>query len=335
MTVMQRLIHINRGTDGRYLNTPAETRQSRFWAAADGGMVLVTVLILLGLMTALLIEAQVTAHLALRLEQQLCLRTELRAAAAEMAWNALQVLAADSNLQWDHTNEAWATPQERHFPNGITAVVFMTDENRFFDVNNLALRPTAKMARTPQEIVTDLCALSGIPNPAVQAQALKDWIDADLEGVREASFYKDRAPPITVPNAAMECPLELAVVVGETSVVQRLSGILAVLPANRLQAAVPVNVNTVRREVLLGMLGPAQSALVERICRQRDAHPVTSLTQLPESKKLAAFTPFLEVKSSYFSVAARAEKDARTETVYALAHRDAQGQIQVLRWICR
>ena len=68
-------------------------------------MILVTVLLFMAITLALVIQAQVVARMALRFEDRQSLRAQLRVAASEAAWNALRVLAADDNLQVDHTNE--------------------------------------------------------------------------------------------------------------------------------------------------------------------------------------------------------------------------------------
>ncbi|MDP2991505.1 MAG: hypothetical protein Q8O57_13175, partial [Kiritimatiellota bacterium] len=86
---------------------------------SESGMILVTVLLFMAIILALVIQAQVVARMALRFEDRQSLRSQLRVAASEAAWNALRVLSADDNLQVDHTNEPWAAWQTNCLPNTV------------------------------------------------------------------------------------------------------------------------------------------------------------------------------------------------------------------------
>jgi len=148
-------------------------------------MILVTVLLFMAIILALIIQAQVVARMALRFEDRQSLRAQLRVAADEAAWNALRVLAADDNLQVDHTNEPWAAWQTNCLPNTVETIALITDENRYFNVNNLAaipvptLREVGTAVRLPTSIVRDMFAANDWPDPVGETQALKDWMDLD------------------------------------------------------------------------------------------------------------------------------------------------------------
>ena len=136
-------------------------------------MILVTVLLFMAIIIALVIQAQVVARMALRFEDRQSLRAQLRVAAAEAAWNALRVLAADDNLQVDHTNEPWAAWQTNCLPNTVETVALITDENRYFNVNNLAAIPSNAAVRLPVAIVRDIFTANDWPDPVGETQALK------------------------------------------------------------------------------------------------------------------------------------------------------------------
>ena len=334
-------------------------------------MMLVLVLILLGLITALALQAQMVARMALRIGEGKALRAQLRAAATDTAWGALHRLAGDADLQVDHTNEPWAVTEERLLLNGIDTWVRIEDENRRFDVNSLSVRLSADTGRMPVDIITDLLRLLRQPDPAVQAQALKDWIDQDHDGLRETDYYRNLKPPVTIADAFMESPRELAAVLAWSGSSGDLpAGVpagIAVLPArdtasgavggparNTAHSAVggpvrnaapasgrrimPVNLNTADREVILAVLGPEHAGAAAMLCGLRDAGPLVSLTALNRLLKASpdnSWNRYFDVKSSFFSVMARASKNGRVEEIYALVCRDPQGNVDILRWLCR
>lgn len=300
-------------------------------------MVLVLVLILLGLITALVIQAQTSARVALRDAEHKAARTRLRAAAADAAWGALTSLAADEDLQTDHTNEPWAAPVARTLPGGVETTVQVMDENRWFDVNSLAARLPENAPRKPAAIVADLLTLARQPDPALAAQALQDWVDPDHAGLREADYYRKQDPPLTIADALMECPQELGAVLALAGAGGGSAPGLTVLP-DRAARIMPVNVNTAGREALMAILGPEYRSAAYSICGLREAGPLTSLAALNRLLKTGAENPwakYFAVKSSFFSVTARAAQDNWSQEVYALAARDAQGNVEILRWVCR
>ncbi|MFH1477400.1 MAG: hypothetical protein ABIH24_07920 [Verrucomicrobiota bacterium] len=322
---------------------PASTifRHRLTGSAPEAGMILVTVLLFMAIILALVIQVQVAARMALRFEERQSLRAQLRIAASEAAWDALRVLTADDNLQVDHTNEPWAAWQTNCLPNNVTTVVLITDENRYFNVNNLAAIPVAPRqdagtaVRLPAAIVQDIFAASNWPDPVGETQALQDWVDRDLEGMREAGYYHQAHRAWEPPNAPIESPAELDGILNVTRAERRAAPqSLTVLPT-RVERIVPINVNTVGREVLQGVLGAGRSVLAEKICRWRDAHPVTDLHQLMDAKTLANLRPYLDTRSRYFSLAAQADRSGQQETIYALVRRDDHGEVEILRWVQR
>ncbi len=302
-------------------------------SARESGMILVTVLLFMAIILALVIQAQVVARMALRFEDRQSLRAQLRVAAAEAAWNALRVLAADDNLHVDHTNEPWAAWQTNCLPNTVETVALITDENRYFNVNNLAAIPNNATVRLPSSIVQDMFTANDWPDPVGETQALKDWVDRDSEGTREAGYYHQAHLLLVPPNAPMESWAELDGVLNATRTERRAAPpALTILP-DRVERLVPINVNTAGREVLQAVLGAGRSALAEEICRRRDTHPVTALNQVMDAKTLDAFRPYLDTRSRYFSLAAQAARNGQQEAIYALVRRDDQGEVEILRWV--
>jgi type II secretory pathway component PulK len=304
-------------------------------SARESGMILVTVLLFMAIILALVIQSQVVARMALRFEDRQSMRAQLRVAAAEAAWNALRVLAADDNLQADYTNKPWAAWQTNFLPNTVETMALITDESRYFNVNNLATIPSNAAVRLPTAIVQDMFAANDWPDPVGETQALKDWVDRDRGGTRGAGYYHEAHLPLEPPNAPMESPAEMNGVLNATRKEWRAAPPgLTVLP-DRVGQIVPINVNTADREVLRAVLGAGRSVLAEEICRRRDAYPVTDLNQVLDAKTLVALRPYLDTRSRYFSLAAQAARNGREETIYALVRRDNQGEVKILRWVYR
>jgi len=174
------------------------------------------------------------------------------------------------------------------------------------------------------------------PDPVGEAQALKDWIDRDMEGTRGGRAITTRHTwSLEPPNAPMESLAELDGVLNVTRVERRAPPLaLTVLP-DRVERIVPINVNTAGREVLQAVLGAGRNALAEKIFRWRAAHPVTALNQVMDAKTLDTLGPYLDTRSRYFSLAAQAARNGQQETIYALVRRDNQGEIEILRWVYR
>lgn len=314
-----------------------DTSQYRSSRTDERGMVLVLVLVLLGMITALVVQSQMAARMALRIEERKVTRVQLRAAAADAAWEALSRLADDDDRRVDHTNEPWATPGGRQLPNGIETSVRIEDENRRFDVNSLSVRLPETTRRFPEDIVADILALSRQPDPRVQAQVVKDWVDPDHEGLREADYYRSLNPPATIADALMESPRELAEVLARSGSRGGVPPGLVVLP-DRGRRIMPVNLNTADRDVIQAVLGPQNATAATTLIGLRDAGPLASLTVLDRLLKTGQENPwsrYFDVKSSFFSVTARAAQGEDSEEVYALVVRDAQGNVDILRWVCR
>ena len=126
--------------------------------SGESGIILAVVLILLGIIVALVLQAQVLARSCLNLEKARLTRTQLRETAGDGVWHALNKLAADPILLIDHTNEEWAAPMFFQLPSGIDTEIRIIDENRFLDANMLAYVSPSEQWRPSAAIIRDLLA---------------------------------------------------------------------------------------------------------------------------------------------------------------------------------
>jgi type II secretory pathway component PulK len=323
-------------------------RQSSPYIAPDelakkgqSGIVLAAVLILLGIIVALVLQAQVLARSYLNLEKARLTRTQLRETAGDGIWHALNMLAADQVLLVDHTNEEWAATIFMQYPNGIDAEIRIVDENRFIDANMLAYQSPAEQWRPSTAIIRDLLDSEKSPagagqalNPEMQAEIIRDWVDQNMEGAYEKAYYQRKEVQFYPANMPMESREELLWLLNVTTNETPRATALTILPAPERRVE-PINVNTADRQTLLALFGGNNAPLVERIIRGRNAAPILALDQVLDPLTLKRYFSYLSVRSSFFSVHSKANMGLSTEEVYCLAKRDALGNIQIIRWVER
>ena len=312
------------------------------------GGVLVLTLVLLGLLTVLLVQAQAMARGRLRTEQAAADSAALRRAAGEAVQAALQRLADDEDLQVDTTNESWAVREEITTPLGIGVITRVRDEASRFDLNNLAV-PEQGGIRSATDVVMDLLTLCGDFTPVEKVTALRDYLDADAAGLHEAGFYAERTPPELCPNRSLYGWGELLHVAGWSRgdfVRKPRTGSLRTFDADLIDCLtliplprdrpLPINVNTASRETLTGVLGLGQDTLVATLVTLRSLKPIRDLEALAvmaEPGVYEAVKPYLAVRSSLFEIEARAFGSGRSEQVRALASRGQDGRVDVLQWL--
>ena len=312
------------------------------------GMVLIYVLIMVSLVAALVLQAQIAARTVLKREQDHAQRAELRRAAEDAARHALQTLADDDNLRVDSTNDAWAATEEVTTPSGIQTKVTVVDQDRFFDLNNVGVTVVGGV-KPPSEILGDIFVSCGQFSASALIEALGDWLDVDDEGIHETTLYRSRVPPYDAANHVLYSWADILAINGFTRDLfrpaERLSSAdafkndinecITVLPVSR-ERPLTLNVNTATRGALSGVFGLAEERVVSTILVLRALKPITSLDVIAPTADAVAFEavrPYLDVKSSFFAVEASAEAEGRIARVRVLARRSAAGDVNVLQWL--
>lgn len=312
------------------------------------GMVLILVIILLGLVTALVVQSQLSARAALRSAEHRLRTARLRAALTDAARSALARIA-DDRTEWDHYEEPWALAREITTPDGVSLWIKPVDENAFFDLNNLYVESASQAIRPAQEIVMDLLTLCSDFTPITRVQALVDWIDPDSDGFREAAFYAEKDPPYEPPNTWLSTRAELPLVEGFSRDYFRRRGrrdtdnpfdsdvldCVTVIP-DRRSSPVPVNVNTASRAVLLGVAGLEYEQWVQYILVLREEGPLVSLDSVfaAAPEELESFVrPYLGVSSAYFRLEIRGYLEGLSRELFVLARRRSDGDMEILRWV--
>jgi type II secretory pathway component PulK len=313
------------------------------------GSVLILTLVLLALVTALVLQTQIASRLALQRTQAIVRSTQLELAAADALRGMMQELAADEDLRADHTNKPWATPREYTTPSGIAVRVSVVDENRYFDLNNLAVPVTGQPLRTPPEMLLDILTQCGDFDGVQRVDALTDWVDANAEGFREDDFYREQAALFRPPHRPLRSGGELLRVAGfsrelfarhdrrsrREAFQADLVDCVTVIGVDRTRP-IPVNINTAGREVLIGVLGFPHESLVDNLLAQRKARPFRSLEQLAlllDPLFMDSVASTLDVKSRYFRIDARVYSEGQARDARAVVVRGENGGVKPLQWI--
>lgn len=287
---------------------------------AESGMVLALVLIMMSLAAAIVINSQVASRLMLRRAERQLASARLRVAATDAALGALLALEVEADLNVNHTNEAWSVSGRMVFRDGVEVFTIVLDEQRLFDVNNLSSTFTEDSDRRVPDIIAALLNKRGAADPAMLASCIRDWFLEDVAAGGEAKI--------------MESPAELGRIASGENNPPDVGSLFAVLPYRRSRI-LPVNVNTAPAEVLAAVIGEAAA---EAICGIRDAQPIMSLDMMESivgAERTRSCRAYLDVKSRFFSVRARAALDGHEAEVYALARRDDEGRLEILRWVFR
>ena len=317
-------------------------------ARRKSGMVLIYVLVMVGLIAALILQAQIAARTALKREQDHAQRAELRRAAEDAARHALQVLADDDNLLVDSTNDTWAATEEITTPSGIKTTVQIVDQDRFFDLNNTGLDTTGGI-KPPSEIMGDIFVSCGQFSASDLIESLTDWIDESDDGLHESAFYRKQTPPYDAANHILYSWSDLLAVEGFSRDTLRpplrlssldsfkvdINDCVTVLPVPR-QHPLTINVNTATRGALAGVFGLAEERVVSTIIVLRSLKPITSLDVIAPTADAVQFEsvrPYLDVKSRFFAVDVSAEAEGHAARVRVLAQRNAAGDVAVLQWM--
>ena len=330
------------GGDGADDDGPAADRRS-------SGSTLVVALVLTAVIAGVVSHVQWRARRELATAQRGLTQTCLHQAAAEAIHTAVQRLAADDEPTVDHERKSWAAPQVATNPAGIVVRTRVTDENRFFDWNNLSIPPLGPQARSASDIAMDLMNLDGDYAPLDRLDALTDWLDNDLHGLWETPFYREQTPPYEAANRPLYAWGELLWVHGFSRDLFRpresnnvfahaataLLDSFTVVSTPR-ERPLRVNVNTASREVLLAVLGIDQGYAAQALLALREGGPIRSLQPIRrtvEPRRQEVIERYLDVRSLFFRIEAEAVADGQSTSIRAIAQRGENSAMNIVQWL--
>ncbi len=309
-----------------------------------GGAVLVLVLVVVALSSTLILDMQITARSRLKHTRAVMDHMLLRLAAADAIRSGMERLRADEETDIDHLGEAWAMPLQDTDPMGIKIRVEIEDLNRYFDLNNLALKDRPAI-RSPGVILTELLRLHNVPGAMNRANAVRDWVDSDEDGDYESGLYRALDSPYLTAGRLLYNWQELVLVEGfdqtdfraktDAEETGRLTDALTLIPATR-NNPVKVNVNTAGPAVLEAVMGRQQKPALKKLLEQRERRPLRpeDMGQITVDPALAQkLSAYLSVQSKYFRIRSRVSRGDRARWMQALVRRDTAGNMEVLDWI--
>lgn len=308
------------------------------------GIALLATLLAVSLMTLLVVEFSTSAALGYRaaanqadeLKAYYLARSGIQIGLAILAQNSL--IQSRAKYQYASLDQAWAQPLAAVPVDGGTVSMWIVDEDRKLDINNLF----DEQRRQPDEqyaaIVTRLLSNIGL-SPAL-VPILIDWLDPDSiesDGGAEADYYLRLIPPYEPRNGQMPTIGDLRMLKGMDDLTfLRLSQYLTTMQAGSGPCC--VNANTVSPE-LLGALLPeleSDSDLVKQIVDVRSIRPFTQVTDLLNLPAISAAAEHLKrlvaVNSSYFLITAQGDFAGARKRIYATFHLDTHGSAMLMNW---
>ncbi len=330
---------------------PAEepTLPSGFSPKQREGSVLPAVLVILAIVSAILVQVRASTSVHADREEASVHRFRARTAAMECARELLQRIADDPDTGIDRSDDPWTEVVEWTDPDGVNVIGRAIDLNRYYDLNNVAV-PSTGATRPASDILHALLNQSGQFSTETPVSALRDWMDGDKEGMYEQENLARRNKPVLPPNRAVFTWNELLLVDGWTramfdrsieSSAERglfdapLDQCVTIIPVPRSRA-IPVNINTAPRPVLLGLFGLVREDIVDRIVTFRELREIRSLDMLPvtpDEWTASGVMPYLDVKSSFFLVEAQSWTGEAAGHVRWIAARSDNGTMSIIQSI--
>ncbi len=286
------------------------------------GVVLVSVLLVVVLLTAVVYRLSARHSLNLAASQNAAGRDQLVAYALGGEVLARQVLYQDfheTGQGRDTLTETWATatpPLELDGQGWIRVQV--RDLNGCFNLNALAVQGAGDQAL---DQLSSLLARLELPT-SIGAR-LKDWLDSDhvrlAEGA-EDSDYLLAAPAYRAANRPLAHASELRLLRGLTAEqYARLAPHACVVP----EATFTINVNTATPLVLAALMPDVVEARLQTLAEgvRNYAEVVEFLREFPEAGPQAEW---LSVSSAYFEVQTEVRMGAATFVLTSRLHRDPE-----------
>jgi general secretion pathway protein K len=293
------------------------------------------------IITALLIVAiATTVSVTLSTRLQLDVRRTGNIIAGDQAY--LYTLAAESwsrrilkkdqeDNDIDHLGEDWAIelpplPLEGGYIQGK-----LTDLQSCFNLNSLL---DANMENNPTRSRLERL-LENLGIDKGNAQAVIDWIDADLETTipdgAEDGFYMNLERPYRSANTAMVSTSELRLIKGfdDTEVYNILLPYVCAFGS----VGTPINVNTASIEVLRSLGEDLSESDAEQIIAQRDDtafNTINEFTAFNNLKEKITSTEGLSVDTEYFMLTTESTIGQISVVTYSVIQRDKDGNTRVI-----
>ena len=305
------------------------------------GVALLVVILGIALMTLIIVDFATTAALGyLSAANQ---ANELRAyyLARSSVSVGLGLLAEDARLDqlmqppYDSLSDVWAAPFPPGNVDGGTASLWVIDEARKLNLNQLV---NAQNGQINPDFAAELGRLFTIVGVDPQViPAIADWIDADSDtssvSGAEMDYYMRLKPPYAPRNAPMPTIGDLKMVRGIDDVAfNRLQPFVTVMPEMQ------VNVNTAPPQVLAALTPYlfANEDLVKAIVTARLIRPFGNLTDVGNIPGLGQYitdlSKLLTTRSNFFTINGMGTFAGSRKLVHATFRRQPNGTGLLVGW---
>jgi len=294
------------------------------------GVAIITALLIVAIAVTISVKISTSLQLDVRRTSNMITLDQARlySLAAE-SW-AMRILKDDiKNSTIDSLDENWAIELPPIPIEGGSILSKLTDLSACLNINAL-IDPTGKVDTVLQARLQRLFSNAGVKG--TPEQAIKDWLDADLQTTNpdgaEDGYYLNLTPPYRVANRPMESISELRLVKGfeDPKIYHQIIQDVCAYPVTG--QANTININTASKEVLKSLAVNLTDQIADDIIQQRETDPFTTLAQFTSFNQLKTIitnTSGLSFSSENFLLRTQAVIGPANLVVYSVIHRDTNG----------
>ncbi|HHJ35277.1 MAG TPA: general secretion pathway protein GspK [Gammaproteobacteria bacterium] len=251
-------------------------------------------------------------------------------AAEEWSQRILRQDKKDSRT--DDLSEPWAFQVPPLPVDGGSIQGTLTDLHSCININTLVRN--GAFNETTKKRLSQLFRIQGLKNDPTQA--IKDWIDADLDTSNpdgaEDGYYLNLEVPYRTANTPLYSISELRLIKGfeDNKAFQLVAPYLCAFTTDGSDTA--INVNTASSEVLQSLSNDMTKDLVTKIIERRDDKPFTDIKDFTGFSKLGTIIKDianLSVNSNYFLLRTQARIGPANKVMYSVIFRDSSGKTEV------
>lgn len=225
----------------------------------------------------------------------------------------VSLLSEDEDLSVDALSDSWLQPIAFLTNEGVALRIELEDAQNRFNLNHLTLPPSPDMPWSYLDIFQELVRSEDQPLDRIEFQRFQSYI------VEKEIWFEDPEGLSLYPSS----------VSGEWT---RSTSLIALpRPESR---PLPMNINTVKPEILEAMVGSSFKAWTDSVLEAREYEPIRNVGSiartLPDIFQNMLFE-MLGVRSEYVMATFTAEVDNTQRTLSALLHRLPGGEVEVIR----
>jgi len=311
------------------LKTPPHT-----FAKRQQGVAIITALLIVTIAATVSITISTRLQLDVRRTSNLIAQDQAQfyLLAAE-EWSQRILRQDKKDTKTDDLNEPWAMALPPLPVDGGSIQGTLTDLHSCINVNTLLRNGTVN--KTAEKQLSQLFSNLGLDRNLTQA--LKDWMDIDLETSNpsgaEDGYYLNLEKPYHTANTNIISITELRLIKGfqKSETYHRVRPYLCAFKTNGKDIA--INVNTASNEVLKSVSNMITDNIANDIISYRKETPFSSVKEFTRFAKLETIlkdTINLSTSSDYFLLKTQAKIGPANTIMYSIIHRDSAGITKII-----